>query len=418
MRRAPRLLQPLRWRSFSLLCAGSAVSMVGDGFFTVALAFAVYRLSNVPTALSIVTLTWTVPMILLLLFGGVVSDRYDRRRVMALADLARAAVIGVLGVLVMAGLARLWQFAALMPLYGAGTAFFSPASHALPPDILPEDDLAPANAFLGVLQPLAMRLAGPALGGVVVGLAGPGAAMLFDGASFLVSAASVLMIAAPPLRLRTASRPSMLREIGEGMRYVRGAAWCAAGLGGFSIGMLASFGPGQILLPYVVKNSLHAGPTGLGVILAAGGVGSIAAGVVSGQRGLPRRQVSVTFVVWALAFGAPAGFGLMHTVWQGMLVAALSNALLAYGLVIWFTMMQTRVPRDLLGRVSSLDWLVSSALSPISLALVGPLGAALGVRTVFIASGVLGAVGMAAPLLLAAVRADDAPASATVAARF
>src|SRR5487761_538744 len=110
MARSVRLLEPLRWHGFRLLCAGSAVSLLGDGFFTVALAFAVYRLSNVPTALSLVTLTWTVPMILLLLFGGVVSDRFDRRRVMALADLVRAVVIGALGVLALAGLARLWQF--------------------------------------------------------------------------------------------------------------------------------------------------------------------------------------------------------------------------------------------------------------------------------------------------------------------
>jgi MFS family permease len=401
-----RFVAPLRWRGFRLLCAGSAVSLLGDGFFTVALAFAVYRISNVPAALSLVTLAWTVPMILLLLFGGVVSDRFDRRRVMAVSDVVRAVVIAVLGALAIAGLAQLWQFALLLPLYGAGAAFFNPASQALLPDILPAEMLVQGNAFLRIIRPFSLQLLGPALGGVIVGVAGPGTALLFDGASFIVSAVSVLAIAAAPQSALV--RTSVAREIGEGFRFVRRTAWCAAGLLGFAVGLLATAGPVQILLPFAVKNDLRAGPAGLGVILAAGGAGSIAAGLVMGQRGLPRRQVTLTFLAWAISFGIDGLYGLMHSVWQGMLICAVANALLAYGLVIWFTLLQTRVPRQLLGRVSSLDWLVSFALAPLSLALTGPLSAAIGVHTLFVAGGLLGAVGMAAPLLLPAVRRADA----------
>jgi len=85
-----RILQPLRQRDYALLTAGSSISLLGDGFFFVALAWQVYEISNVPTALSLVGLAWTLPLVLFVLLGGVFSDRYDRRWLMVGADLVRA----------------------------------------------------------------------------------------------------------------------------------------------------------------------------------------------------------------------------------------------------------------------------------------------------------------------------------------
>src|SRR6266498_5143534 len=112
--RSIRLLEPLQRRDFALLTAGSLVSLLGDGFFSVALAWQVYEISNLPTALSIVGVAWTAPLVVFLLLGGVFSDRYDRRWLMVGADLVRAAAIGLIGVLSVMGVLELRHVVALI----------------------------------------------------------------------------------------------------------------------------------------------------------------------------------------------------------------------------------------------------------------------------------------------------------------
>ena len=122
------------------------VSLVGDGIFLVAMAWQVYSVWNAPAALSMVGIAMTVPTIVCLLPGGVVSDRLSRRAIMLAADAVRAAAIAVLAVLSLTGRIQVWEIAALAMVYGAGTAFFTPAFEALVPDILP--DVRPAGGQL------------------------------------------------------------------------------------------------------------------------------------------------------------------------------------------------------------------------------------------------------------------------------
>jgi len=184
-----RLLTPLRHRDFRLLWSGLCVSLLGDGVFMVAMAWQVYALSNAPTALSLVGIAMTVPTIVFLLVGGVVSDRFDRRRVMLAADLTRGVAVGLLAVLSLTGALELWHVIALVAVYGAGAAFFGPSFDAIVPDILPGDQLAQANSLDQFVRPIALRLAGPALGGVLIEVVGVGAAFALDAATFFVSAA-------------------------------------------------------------------------------------------------------------------------------------------------------------------------------------------------------------------------------------
>src|ERR671923_2269213 len=136
-----RILRPLRHRDFRLLWVGMTTSLIGDGIFLVALAWQVYELSNAPTALSIVGVAMTVPQIVFLLLGGVVSDRFDRRRVMIAADALRAASVGVLGFLSISGGLELWHVMVVAAVFGAGTAFFGPAFDAIVPQLVPGGEL-------------------------------------------------------------------------------------------------------------------------------------------------------------------------------------------------------------------------------------------------------------------------------------
>jgi hypothetical protein len=163
-----RLFAPLKHRDFRLLWTGMAVSLLGDGIFFVALAWQVYTLSDVPTALAVVGIAMTVPTIAFLLLGGVISDRFDRRRVMLAADVLRGIAVGTIATLSLTGALRLWHVVVLAALYSVGTAFFNPAFDAIVPELLPIESLPQANSLDQFIRPVAMRLAGPALGGLVI----------------------------------------------------------------------------------------------------------------------------------------------------------------------------------------------------------------------------------------------------------
>ena len=154
--RTPRIVEPLAVRDFALLSTAAMVSLLGDGIYLVAIAWQVYELSNAPTALSVVGIAWTVPLVVFVLIGGVVSDRFDRRRIMVLADLLRAAAIGALGALSLAGALELWHVLALVAVYGAGEAFFGPAQAAIVPQLVPARLLMQANALTQLVNPLAL----------------------------------------------------------------------------------------------------------------------------------------------------------------------------------------------------------------------------------------------------------------------
>lgn len=399
-----RLLAPLRHRDFRLLWSGMCVSLLGDGIFLVAMAWQVYALSNAPTALAIVGITMTVPTIAFLLLGGVVSDRFDRRRVMVAADVLRGLAVGLMALLSLTGVLELWHIAALAAVYGAGTAFFSPSFDALVPEVLPPGDLAQANALDQFVRPIALRLAGPALGGVLIDLFGAGTAFALDAASFVVSAAALLAMAPAVRRAVPAGGGSVARDMREGLRYVRGHVWLWATFASAAIAYLLFMGPAEVLLPYIVKNGLHGSAADLGIVFAAGGIGSVGCAVVLGQRGLPRRDITFMYVTWTLATLAVAGYGLASAMWQLMLASLAFNALETAGTIVWATAKQRHVPAALLGRVSSLDWLISIGLLPLSFALTGPISGAIGAQSTLIAAGLLGAVVTFAALLLPGMR--------------
>jgi MFS family permease len=399
------LLAPLRHRDFRRIWLGMTVSLVGDGAFLVAMAWEVYSLSNAVTALSTVGIAMTVPTIVLLLVGGVVTDRFDRRRVMLAADLVRGLAVGALAVLALGGSLEVWHIVALSAVYGAGTAFFGPAFDAIVPQILPEHELAQANALDQLVRPIAFRLIGPAVGGWLVAAVGPGSAFALDAASFVVSAIAVQSIARRPLARAVAT--SMTDEIREGFRFVRARVWLWGTLLAAAVAYLAFMGPAEVLLPFLVKNDLHAGPGALGLVLAGGGIGAILSALAMGQCGLPRRDITWMYLAWTVATVAIAGYGIARSVWQLMLACFIFNALETAGTIVWATAKQRHVPAAMLGRVSSLDWLISIGLVPVSLALTGPISGAIGARATLVWAGLAGAAVTLAALFLPGMRAIE-----------
>lgn len=387
-----RLLRPLRMRNFALLWSGMTISLLGDGMYTVAIAWTAYELSGAPTALSLVGLSATVPQLVLVLLGGVVSDRFERWRVMLGADVLRAFVVAMIGALALTDVLRLWQLVALVALYGIGTAMFVPAITALVPELVPSDRLLEANALNQVSRPLMLRFLGPALGGLLIAKLGVGWAFVADAASFGASLAALVAIgrgAAAELERRV--RSSIVREVGEGLAFARSQPWLLGTLIGSSLAMLFFYGPVYVLLPFVVKHVLGGSAGDLGLVFAAGGIGAIAMSLTLGGRGLPRRPVTVMYVAWALMSLQLIGYATADTLWEVAIASFGGTALLVAGQVLWSTLLQRLVPREVLGRVASFDALLSYALVPLSYAVTAPVEAAIGLRTTLIGAGVASA---------------------------
>jgi DHA3 family tetracycline resistance protein-like MFS transporter len=384
-----------------------AISLLGDGIFFVALPWQVYQLSNAATALSVVGIAMSIPQIVLLLVGGVVSDRFDRRRVMMAADVIRGLAVAALGLLSISGSIQLWHVMVIAAAFGAGTAFFGPAFDAIVPELVPAELLTQANSLDHFVRPAAWRMLGPALGGWIIAGFGDraGGAFVVDAATF---GASILCLSL--MRSRVASREAAgevgpaWREIREGFRYVWSQTWLWGTLVAAAFAYLVFLGPTEVLLPHVVKYEMGGSARDLGFILALGGVGAMGAAVLMGHREMPRRNMTFIYLVWTASTLSVAGYGLAHFPWQAMVACFLFNALEGAGTIVWITTKQRLVPNRLLGRVSSLDWFISIGLLPVSYALTGPVAAALGVRATLVWAGVIGGAVTLAFLFLPGMR--------------
>jgi MFS family permease len=400
-----KLLRPLRERDFALLWLGMTISLLGDGIFLVAQAWQVYDLDNDPVALSLVGTAWTVGMVAFLLTGGIVSDRAERRRVLIAADVVRAAALVAMGVLSITGAVEIWHLVALSVLIGAGEAFFGPAFGALVPDVVATEHLVQANALDQLVRQAAARLFGPALGGAVVAIVGPGTAFLIDAGTFLLSAACIAALqirSLPQARARSARH-----ELREGLRFVRSQPWLWATLVSASTGLLFFLGPLEVLLPFIVRNDVGGGAGGYGAVLACAGVGSILVSLWLSQRGVPRRYLTFMYVAWTVGTLPLLGYAYGTALWQLGLLSFVYGTCITAGMVVWGTLMSTRVPPELRGRVHSLDWFVSIALTPVSFALTGPVSKAIGIDATMWLAAIVPAVICVVLYAAAGLRRDE-----------
>ena len=233
------MLRPLRDRDFRLLWAGMTVSLLGDGVYLVAVAWQAYDVSNSPAALAVTghRLDAADGAAAALRRHAVRPDRPPA--LMITADLLRAAAVGVISVLSLSGHLEIWHLVVLSAMFGVGEALFGPSFTAIVPEILPRDLLLEANALDQTMRPLAFQFAGPALGGLLVGVWGPGSAFALNSATFLVSAACVAL-----MRVRRVAEPvdepsSLLEDMREGLAYARGQTWLWGTLLAFSVAVLA-----------------------------------------------------------------------------------------------------------------------------------------------------------------------------------
>ena len=387
------VLQPLRHRDFRLLWIGQTVSMIGDGIYVFAVAWLVYKdLGASPAVFSLVGAAWSLPQVLLLLATGALSDRMDRRHLMISGDLLRLAAIGAIGALILVDVLTIPLLIALVFVYGAGQAIFWPAFSSIIPMIVPEEQLVQANSIGSTVRPLAMIVVGPLIGAGVVAVAGTGWAFIADGATFVASAVCIWMMRVRAERGTDEEQTDLWADVREGITYVRSTPWLRWGLLGGMVSLLCVWGPWETLVPFVVTDQMSGTELQLALVFGAGGVASIIASLIMAQRGgLPRKPITVMYVAWAIGMGMTTAFGIVTNVPQAMAASFVAEGAISVLIVIWFTSMQRLVPNELLGRVSSLDWMITILGAPVSFLVVGPLATAFGADAVLIVAGILGA---------------------------
>jgi predicted MFS family arabinose efflux permease len=396
----------LRRRGFRLLFLGQGVSVLGDRMVAVALAFAVLEVGGSASAVGLVLACATLPLAGSVLIGGVVGDRMSRRAVMIAADLVRVASQGTTAALLIAGTAEVWTLALLAGVTGAATGFFSPASTGLLPEVVPPEELQPANA-LRATAVSAGEIAGPLLAGVLVAAAGAGWAIAADAATFAVSALCLWRLRVPERAARAAA--SFLSDLRGGWHEFRARRWLWSFAVYFAIVNML-WGAWSGLGPVVADRDLG-GAAAWGTVLAAVGVGALAGSLLATRAspGRPLVLVALTEALVALplaflAAGAPAP--LLAS------AAFLSGAGMMLGNSVWQSTLQRHIPGDSLARVSSYDWFGSFAFYPLGLAIWGPVAGAIGIATALWIAFALFIAGIAAQLALPDTRELEASPTA------
>jgi MFS family permease len=371
---------PLDERDFRLLWLGQTTSAFGSALVPVALAFAVIDLTSSEAALGLVLTAGLCARVVLLLVGGVVADRLPRQRVMLAADALRAVTQGLVALLLLSGEAQVWHLLVLVALFGAGDAFFSPASTGLVPETVSPGRLQQANALIS-LSRSASWVVGPALAGLIVAGAGPGWAFAIDSGTFVISTLSLALLRLP--RVVAGPREGVLADLRDGWRELTARTWVWVTIARFSVSNLA-IAPLFVLGPFVAQESLG-GAAAWGVIGTCGGIGAVL-GDAAALRLKPRRPLvagGLAASLWALEPALLAGP--FPTAVVGV-AAALGFAGASFSNALWFTALQERIPREALSRVSSYDWLGSLVFQPVGYALAGPAAAAIGTSATLLAS--------------------------------
>lgn len=367
---------PLRYGSFRALAAGRLIDMLGNAIAPVALAFAVLDVTGSLTDLGIVIGARTVANVVFVLFGGVLADRLPRRMLLALSTTLAMLSQLVVALTVLTGTATVPVLVVLSAVNGLAAAVALPTSTALLPQTVPESLRQQANSIVRMGMNTA-NILGVSLGGILVGALGPGVGLAVDAASFGLAG---LCFAFVRIGGQPATEPeaSMLRQLREGWTEVRSRDWVWTVVLAFLV-LNACFGAYmEVLGPYIADESF--GRSGWGFVVGAQGVGLLV-GAVLAMRLRTRRLL----LAGCAAMAAIAVVPVTLVVWPATVPLMVAAFIAGIGLdvfgVAWETSLQQHIPPTRLARVASYDILGSLVAIPVAQVVVAPLGKAIGVHT-------------------------------------
>ena len=392
-KRSPATFRALRHRDYRLLWMGLAVSAVGTWMQIVALSLLVLKITHGSAlALGTVSLAQALSFFFFALLGGSVADRIDKRRLLLFTQSTSAGLAILLGVLTGAGLIHFWMILVISFVNGTVLSFDQPARGALVPVLVPKEDLMNAISLQSAVFNGASAI-GPALAGFAIGLIGYAGNFFLNGASFVGVLIALYVMRVPPQAMRRQSTSQAIRESLATVRRDQVLPWV---LGGY--GALLFFGPSaSLILPVYAVKVLHIGPERLGLLFSSVGLGSILGALIVaslGPNAAKGRIFLLGIVIWV---GALASFAVSTWLWLSMAALFVSGLGHIFAGATTITLLQTRVPEGMRGRVMSLNTLLIMGVRPLGDFPAGALVSLIGAPvTVLLSAGLVGAYGLVA----------------------
>ena len=389
----------LRIRTYRRIFISRFISNLGNGIAPIALAFGVLAIPGTDaTSLSIVLAAQAIPLILVLPFGGVIADRLGRAKVIAASDTVLGVVVMTIAVLFLTDSATVIWLATLGAVAGCLNGLWWPAYAGMVPDAVEDEFLQPANAYLSIASNGGLIL-GSALGGILVALLGPGIAVAIDATSFLISAWLIFTIR--HIATPHDSGESMMGDLAEGWRVFVSYRWVVVIVAAFSVVLLAGRGALEVLGPVLAVDH-YGGAAGWSAVLACQSLGLFLGAFLVSKLRVKRPMVfamSLTFALPVLlvflSFALPLWLIALSALLLGIAYESLG--------ILWFTALQTHIPRESLSRVSAYDAMGSLMLGPLGLALAGPLAAAIGLQGAFLIAAAVAFLAIASTLIAPSV---------------
>ena len=379
------IFRALGHRNYRLFFAGQGISLIGTWVQLIAMSWLVYRLSNSAFLLGMAGFLGMIPTFLLAPFAGVLTDRWDRRRILLITQTLAMVQALVLAALDLTGAIRIWHLVILIPSLGFVNAFDGPARQAFVVEMVERrEDLGNAIALNSFLFNGA-RLVGPSIGGILISILGEGMCFLLNGLSFLS-----VIIALLAMRITSENRGSqgkqMWQVLKEGFNYTFGFAPIRFIL--FLLGLASLMGmPYTVLMPVFAKDILHGGPQTLGFLMAASGVGAVTSALYLASRrsvlGLGR-IIAVASGVFGIGL---IGFSLSHVLWLSLLLLVVVGFGMMAHMASSNTVLQTMVDDDKRGRVMSFFMMSMMGMTPFGSLLAGFLASKIGASGTLIIGG-------------------------------
>ncbi|CAN5795907.1 MFS transporter [soil metagenome] len=362
---------PLKQPSFFWFWLGQTVSIFGDRVYSVALPFLLFELGGDAGQLGQLLATYMVPQVLFLLLGGVLVDRLPRRLTMIASDLFHALLLAVVIALLLGDKLELVHLYGLSALFGLASAFFTPASASIVPQLVARESLTQANAVRSLAGGLAGVL-GPPLGGLLVSLGGLALALGLDAGTFLLGALCLLAVRPRPRVREGADNASYFKDLREGFGYVSASVWLWVTILVFSVVNIFVGGVTVVLLPLLAETRF-AGAGSLGWLFSAVAGGAIVSSALLNQMGRLRRRGLLAYGAVVVSGLGLVGLSFAPQVAWGVAAMFVVGGSIPVFWVVWETTLQALVPDTVLGRVASIDLLGSLALLPLGYLLTGYL---------------------------------------------
>ena len=382
----PHFTRAFRHRNYQLFFGGQLISLTGTWMQSVAESWLVYRLTGSSALLGVTSFAALVPVFLFATVGGTVADRFNRHRIIIVTQTLSMILPLVLAALTLSGRVRVWHVFVLATCLGIVNAFDIPARQAFVMDLVGREDLPNAIALNSSMVNGA-RVVGPAIAGLLVAAVGEGWCFLLNGISYLAVIAGLLLMRVPP-RPPRAGHGSAWRDTVEGFQFVARTAPVRALL--ILLGVVSFAGmPYSVLMPVFAESILHSGPKGLGMLMAASGLGALGGALAlvarRGVRGLGR-WVAVSTAAFGVAL---IGFSFSRAFRLSVLLLVPVGAALMVEMASSNTLIQAMVPDRLRGRVMAVYSMMFMGMAPFGALFAGALAERIGAPATVAAGGTI-----------------------------